>query len=86
MTLEIVTPVFVNRAEQYESHNWPMDRRLTLFRLGKKWARVAWDDKLGSGRFPCLVDLMIELLGSITQGTCCVDYSLFRITASSSWM
>ena len=64
LALKIVTPVFVNKAKQSELHNFPMERRPVLLRLGKRWAWVAWDDKLGSGIFTCLFGLKIQLLGS----------------------
>ena len=65
--LNIVTPVFVNKSEKSKLNNWPMERRLALFMLGKRWAQVAWDGKLGSGIFTCLVELTVELLGSLIQ-------------------
>ena len=82
LALNIVTPFFVNKYEKSESNNWTMERRLELSSLGKRWELVAWDGKLVSGRFPCLVCLMIKLLVSQTRGTRLVECRLCQITSS----
>ena len=42
----------MKNAEQSESHIFPIERRLEIFRFGYAWAFVADGDKIGRCRFP----------------------------------
>ena len=50
--LKMTTSLFVENAEQFESHSFPIERKLTLFKFGYSWACVYVDGNIGRGTCP----------------------------------
>ena len=50
--LKMLMSFFVKSVEKFESHSYPIERRLALFKFGHAWDCVAVDGNIGRGRYP----------------------------------
>ena len=66
-------------AEKFESHSFPIERSMALFRFRYAWACVVVDGNIGRGRCPESIVRIIELSGRGTMGPVVVGLEIFKI-------